>query len=373
MSTAPAQQTEPDAPPRVLVVGVGLIGGSIGSALTRAGWPVHLRDTKSSHARVAETLGAGTVAVPVAESVDLVVVAVPPRALAAAVGEALDSYPNATVTDVGSVKAEVLDTVWGHRELHRYVGSHPMAGTQHSGPTAARADLFADRTWVITPHRRSDPAATRAVTRLALACDARTVIMDVDDHDAAVARVSHLPHLMSVLTAGHLTTMKDQDLALAGPGLRDVTRIAGSDPGLWEQILTANSSAVLAELQQVREDLGQLIGAIEEGATVQRDGHRDTLALRTRLARGVAGTRRIPGKHGAPAVTYQQVVIEIPDTPGALATLFTDVGEAGVNVEDVAIEHDQNRQVGYLALSVEPEAAAGLVALMTEKGWNVQP
>lgn len=359
--------------PRVVVIGVGLIGASIGSALTAQGWPVHLRDAKSSHARVAETLGAGSLTTPAATDVDLVVVAVPPRALSSVVREALDTYPRAAVTDVGSVKAEVLATVWGHGELHRYVGSHPMAGTQHSGPTGARSDLFNDRTWVITPHRRSDPDAVRAVTALALACGARTVTMDVDDHDAAVARVSHLPHLMSVLTAGHLTTVGDHDLALAGPGLRDVTRIAGSDPGLWEQILTANATAVLAELQQVQDDLGALIGAIEQGAATAADGRADSAALRNRLARGVAGTRRIPGKHGAPSVAYRQVVIEIPDTPGALARLFADVDQAGVNVEDVAIDHDQNRQVGYLALSVEPDAAEGLADLMAGRGWDVQP
>ena len=373
--TAGAAARQPDAvaSPRVVVIGTGLIGASIGAALTREGWPVHLRDANSSHARVAETLGAGSVTQPPTDAVDLVVVAVSPRALAGVVREALDSYPKAAVTDVGSVKAEVLDTVWGHRELHRYVGSHPMAGTQHSGPTAARPDLFADRTWVITPHRRSDPNATGLVARLALACGARTVTMDVDDHDAAVARVSHLPHLMSVLTAGHLTTVGEQDLALAGPGLRDVTRIAASDPGLWEQILTANSAAVLAELRQVSEELRQLIEAIEQGAGQRADGRREAALLRAQLARGVAGTRRIPGKHGSPAVTYRQVVIEIPDTPGALATLFADVGEAGVNVEDVSIDHDQNRQVGYLALSVEPDAADGLAELMTSRGWNVQP
>ncbi|MDN5804471.1 MAG: prephenate dehydrogenase, partial [Microlunatus sp.] len=95
--------------------------------------------------------------------------------------------------------------------------------------------------------------------------------------------------------------------------------------------------------------------------------------LRARLARGVAGTRRIPGKHGAPAVAYRQVVVEIPDAPGALGRLFADVGAAGVNVEDVAIDHDQNRQVGYLALSVEPAAAAGLIDLIEARGWDVQP
>ena len=104
-----------------------------------------------------------------------------------------------------------------------------MAGSQHSGPMTAHADLFADRTWVITPHRRSDPEAVERVAALVDACRARAVVMDVDDHDAAVARVSHLPHLMSVLMAGHLNSVPETDLMLAGQGLRDVTRIAASE------------------------------------------------------------------------------------------------------------------------------------------------
>jgi len=187
--------------------------------------------------------------------------------------------------------------------------------------------------------------------------------MDVDDHDAAVARVSHLPHLMSVLMAGHLTEVPREDLLLAGQGLRDVTRIAGGDPGLWRQILEANATAVLAELRSVADELDTLIKAVESGPA--------SVELTERLSRGVAGTRRIPGKHGSAPVSYRQVVVEIPDTPGALGRLFAEVGAAGVNVEDISIEHDQAREIGYLALSVAPSQAQGLVAAMLAGGWSV--
>ncbi len=351
-----------------VVVGAGLIGTSIGLALTSAGWTVHLRDRLLSHARVAETLGAGTSEPAVSREVELVVVAVPPRVLGDAIGHALSSYPQATVTDVGSVKAGVLDALWDAQPgLERYVGSHPMAGSQHSGPLAARADLFADRTWVITPHRRSAQASVQTVRDLVAACGAREIVMDVEEHDAAVATVSHLPQLMSTLTAGLLTGVPASHLALAGPGLRDVTRIAASDPQLWEQILSANQAAVLERLRAVQTELDAVIGALagDSGSAGE--------ALRASLERGVEGTRKIPGKHGRAPATYGQVVVEIPDTPGALGKLFADVGAAGVNVEDIAIEHDQVRQVGYLALSVTPDQVEALDRTMRDGGWDVQP
>jgi prephenate dehydrogenase len=361
-------RTEAD-PPVTVVVGAGLVGASIGHALTGAGWRVHLVDAVPSHAMVAAGLGAGTAEPAEPSEVGLVVVAVPPRTIADVVGESLRTYPYATVTDVGSVKAGVLDALWERPvDLTRYVGSHPMAGSHHSGPVTADGDLFVDRTWVVTPHRKSAEASTARVVELVRACRARLVTLDVDDHDAAVARVSHLPHLVSVLMAGHLTDVPEEDLVLAGQGLRDVTRIAGGDPGLWQQIVRANATAVLRELRQVAVSLDRLITAV---ATAPTDEAPSDVPLSRELERGVDGTRRIPGKHGSAAVPYEQVVVAIPDEPGALARLFGDVEAAGVNVEDIAIEHDASRQVGYLTLSVQPERAEGLALAMRDGGWTV--
>ena len=351
-------------PPVTVVVGAGLVGASVGHALSAAGWRVHLVDAVPSHAVVAAGLGAGSAEPAEPTEVGLVVVAVPPRVIADVVGECLGTYPAATVTDVGSVKAGVLDALWERPvDLTRYVGSHPMAGSHHSGPVTADGELFVDRTWVVTPHRKSAQESVDLVVEVVRACRARLVMLDVDDHDAAVARVSHLPHLVSVLMAGHLTDVPDEDLVLAGQGLRDVTRIAGSDPGLWQQILGANASAVLRELRQVAVSLDRLISAVETGPSDP--------ALARELERGVDGTRRIPGKHGTAPVPYEQVVVSIPDEPGALARLFSDVEAAGVNVEDIAIEHDASRQVGYLTLSVQPERAEGLAVVMRDGGWTV--
>lgn len=347
----------------VVVIGAGLVGASIGCALVQAGEEVHLRDLVPAHAQVAASRGAGTLEPIDPEAVALVVVAVPPKVLADVVEAALAEFVNAVVTDVGSVKSGVLDEL-GRRDvdLFRYVGSHPMAGSQLVGPLSARPDLFIDRTWAITPHHRATPGAVQTVQMLIATCGAREVRMEAGEHDIAVAEVSHLPHVVSSLVAAGLAELPSEHVALAGQGVRDVTRIAASDPGLWSQILGANRSAL-------GEQLGRLAARLRTFSDALADGD-DVAPL---LADGVTGTRTIPGKHGAAPVSYARFVAEIPDTPGALARLFADADAGGVNIEDISIEHDPVRRVGYLKLAVDPGQAEAFTSTMLKSGWEMTP
>jgi prephenate dehydrogenase len=346
----------------VEVVGAGLIGTSIALVCRRLGLEVVLRDTSAKHLRTATGLGAGRAAT-AADQPQLVVVAVPPSAIADSVVDAL-GRTDAVVTDVGSVKAAPLAAVADRvraRDLARYVGSHPMAGSERSGPLAASAALFDGRPWAVTPHAGADPRAMGLVESLVLECGAAPLLMDPAEHDRAVARISHLPHLAAVLVAGRLAAAPPEHLALSGQGVRDVTRVAASDPDLWQQILESNASAVLDLLGEVREDLDALMTAVAD------DAGPDLVAI---LARGNAGTAAIPGKHGGPARPTRSVFVSVPDHPGELARLFGDAGEIGVNIEDVHIDHDPARPVGLTELVVERGRAEHLLAALESRGWT---
>ena len=207
----------------VLVVGAGLIGASVAMALSRAGVETYIRDVVPAVAHVAASRGAGSDLEPM-EAPNLVVVATPPDVLGLEVARALCDFPDAVVTDVGSVKAKPLAYL---KDLDvdrtRYVGGHPMAGSERSGPLASDADLFDGRTWAVIDRPDCAPAALRLVEQLVQACGAVAVHMSTLEHDRAVARVSHLPHLVAALTAGRLVEAPHEHLALewAGPAGRD--------------------------------------------------------------------------------------------------------------------------------------------------------
>jgi prephenate dehydrogenase len=346
----------------VMVVGAGLIGASVGLALRRRRVPVHLHDRHPEVARTASRLGAGDDSPPGADP-QLVVVAVPPDHVGTAAAEALRRWPGAVVTDVGSVKCRPLEAVTAAAPDHvdRYVGGHPMAGSERSGPLAASVDLFDGRVWAVTPHDTAAPDAAATVAALATACGAEPVFMTPSAHDEAVARVSHVPHVLAVLAAARLDGAPGEHLQLSGQGLRDVTRIAAGDPALWQQILSANAPALVRLLSDVRTDLDRFIG--ELSSTTPR--------VHRLLERGVSGTHAIPGKHGGPLRSVATVFVLVPDRPGELGRLLADSGAADVNIEDIRIDHVLGRPSGLVELSV-PEGDGGRLAdALAARGWAV--
>jgi prephenate dehydrogenase len=354
----------------VRVIGTGLLGTSVGLALAGHGARVVLSDPSPTALALAVNLGAGEPD-PGDVPARLTVVAAPPDVTAQVVAAALADDPGTTVTDVASVKGEVLRALGETgADLARYVGGHPMAGRERSGPLAARGDLFVGRPWVICPGDKTEPARVSDVRMLALAVGATPVVMPAAEHDVAVAVVSHVPQVAASLVAARLQHATDDVVSLAGQGLRDVTRIAASDPLLWTQILGANAGPVLEVLRDLRADLDAVIddlGALAEG----RDVGSSLADVAGLIARGNAGRERVPGKRGGDPTRYAVLTVVIPDKPGQLARLFADIGAAGVNIEEITLEHAPGRAVGLVEVSVVPTAETALVETLAQGGWQV--
>jgi prephenate dehydrogenase len=358
---------------RLVVIGAGLIGTSIALAVRAKGGQVWLADRDPASLRLAVELGAG-VPLPDAgldEPAVLAVIAVPPGAVAATLLDAQKRGLARAYTDVASVKARpLLAAAELGCDLSTFVAGHPLAGRERSGPAAAQADLFLGRPWAMCP-AGSSPEAVAAVTELAGICGANPLTMDALEHDKAVAVVSHGPHVVSAAVAARLADAEDTALGLAGQGVRDVTRIAASDPALWIGILTANAEPVADVLDGVAGDLAlaaaMLRASVESPAIAEvASGKIDEL-----LRRGNTGRGRIPGKHGGRAREYAVVAVVIPDRPGELARLFDAGRAAGVNIEDVSIEHSPGLPLGLAELSVRPEEAERLTAELRTRGWSV--
>lgn len=348
-------------PSPVLVIGAGLLGTSIALRLRRAGVEVHLEDASPVAAALARDLGAGTLD-PVAKP-KIVVVAIPPDVTAGVVASALDRFPDAVVTDVASVKDKIGAALEGHPGFDRWVGSHPMAGKERSGAIAADADLFVGRPWVITPNDHTSQAAVGAVRTLAVDMGASVSMLSAAEHDHAVALVSHMPQLMSSLVASALRDAPAQALDLAGQGLRDVTRIAESDPLLWTSIINGNRTEIANVLRGISARLGALV------ATLDRDSGLDRIS--SVISDGNKGVARIPGKHGGARASYADVIVLIPDQPGMLGRLFAEIGELGINIEDLEMEHSARQPVGRVILKVNPHQGLPLERGLEQKGWQV--
>ncbi len=355
------------------VIGTGLIGTSAALALTARGVAVHLSDHDPDAARTAAARGAGTAGLPDGP-VDLAVVAVPPAHTARTLAEAQKSGLARGYLDVASVKGRPhrdLAALGG--DLSRYIGTHPMAGRERSGPLAATPELFEGRPWVLTPTPRTDTEVLNLALELVALCGAVPVVMDADAHDRAVALVSHTPQLLSSMVAARLQHAEESAVRLCGQGIRDVTRIAASDPAMWIDILSANPGPVADVLAAVADDLGatvRALRALESADGTERDGGGEGIA--DVLRRGNAGRVRVPGKHGTAPAAWETVGVLIGDQPGELARLFADAGAGGVNIEDVRIEHSSGRQAGLVQLMVDPAGAGALAAALRDRGWSIR-
>ena len=346
---------------RVAVIGTGLIGTSVALALREHGAGVWLADEDPEAARLAANLGAGE---PLPETGE------PGRRRGdrGAAGRGgrhagRRAGPRAwprCYTDVASVKQlPVAQARALGCDMTSYVPGHPLAGREKHGPAAARADLFLGRTWALCPAAETSEQAIATVTTLVRTCGAVPVRADAAAHDRWVALISHAPHLVAAAMAARLEAAPAEALDLAGQGLRDVTRIAAGDTGLWTQILAANAEPVAEVLAAVAADLA-------EAARMLTDG--DPKSVATLLEVGQAGVARIPGKHGGEPREFTVVQVVIRDQPGELARLFDAAGAAGVNIEDVRIEHSPGLPVGVAELSVRPAEAGPLLDALEAGG-----
>ena len=350
----------------VRIVGAGLLGTSIGLALRKHDVDVIISDASPAAQNLAISYGAGreeaSSDVPM-----LIIVCVPPESTSQIVLEELRNNPQATVTDVASVKKQILDSlVESGAEISRYIGSHPMAGRERSGAIAGRADLFIGRPWVISPTATTSAGAIAQVENLAVELGASPIRVTADEHDRAVALVSHLPQVVASLTAGQLIGADHEDVALAGQGIRDTIRIAASDPDLWVQILTANSKEVVKLLEHLQGDLTNVIAALHESDTPEGQER-----IREALTAGNRGAEMLPGKHGAKATNYSVVTVIVDDKPGELARLLVEVGDIGVNLEELKLEHSPSNQIGLAELFVLPTAAEMLSSELVLRGWRL--
>ena len=344
---------------KVRIVGSGLIGTSIGLGLVQRGISVQMVDSDSSAQALARDLVGGVEVT----SPELVILALPTSKLPLVIEGEVQLNPHSTFMDVGSVKNEVLLEVQTFSGLStRFLPTHPMAGREIGGAASARADLFQGRSWILTPDQECSAESKSLVLELIQHLGATPIELPADAHDAAVARISHLPQVAASLVAKQLSGTPAEWMELAGQGLRDTTRIAGSDENLWKEIIYSNRAEISELLINLQNDLTKMINSLDDPSKIAE-----------LIAAGRDGKALIPGKHGGKAREYSYLPIVIDDKPGQLAAIFNECAAMEVNVEDLSIEHSPGQLSALITLSLSAQDAEKLSNHLTSIGWNVHP
>jgi prephenate dehydrogenase len=343
---------------RAQVVGLGLVGGSLGMALRDRGWTVTGWDRDPSRSARALELGAVDGVGTDANSL-VTFVATPVKAVAEEVRQALESS-SGLVTDVGSVKAAVVDAVG---DEPRFVGGHPMAGSEREGVEGSDPNLFRGAVWVLTPTERTDGQAFAEIRGIVSSLGAEVVSMPPDAHDRMVAVVSHVPHL----TAATLMTLANERatdhralLRLAAGGFRDMTRIASGHPAIWPDICEENRTAIL-------EALDGLISHLGDVRAVVAGGERDQLTKMLEAAR--EARLNLPVRAPRPAQLVE-LRVPVPDRPGAIAEVANTASELLVNIYDLEIAHNAEGTTGVMHLLVEAARSDELRVALDQRGFG---
>ena len=348
------------------VVGTGLIGASVALAARRAGVDdVRGYDPDGEALRVAAERGAVDPARSLEEAVagaDLIVVAAPVTQLAQTVAEVLKTSTG-TVTDVGSTKSAVVRAA---RADGRFIGGHPVCGSEARGPESARAELFDGATWFLTPTAETEPDRYRSLHAFVTSVGAVPVAVDADAHDRLVALTSHLPHALANLLvnqAGAGRIEGHEPLAAAGGSLRDMTRVAGANPRIWVDIFLENAEVLREALVEHRRRSEQLENALAE---------RDAGFLARWIAEASGNRRRmLAGAYEDPGA-LQRLRVRVPDRPGVLAGITQALGAERINIEDFELQHHSPERGGVLTLLVTgEEPARRAVELLEAQGYGV--
>ena len=355
---------------RLAVIGTGLIGASIALAAKRAGAveeiagfdpdPIAL-EAALERGALDERAGSLEAAVAGAE---LVVVAAPVAQVAAQVRAALEaSGDETTVTDVGSTKSGACEAAGGSP---RFVGGHPVSGSEARGAEHASAELFDGATWFLTPLTETDPARYRLVHGFVSALGATPVAVDPQAHDRLVALTSHLPHALANLLvnqAGATRVEGHEPLAAAGGSLRDMTRVAGANPRIWVDIFVENAASLRESLAEHRRRVEQLEAALDAG---------DAGFLARWIGEAAGNRRRMLADAFPDPGELQQLRVHVPDRPGVLAGITQALGAERINIEDFELHHVSPDRGGTLTLLVTGEDEAGrAAALLESQGYAV--
>ncbi len=346
-----------NGPQRASIIGTGLVGGSIGLALRAAGWHVSGCDADPvAEARALELGAIDEVGIDPASTITFV--AAPVRSIAAEVRRAL-AATDGVVTDVGSVKASVVAEI----DDARFVGGHPMAGSEQLGVDGSRPDLFAGAVWVLTPVAGTDSGHYAQVAAVVRLLGAEVVALEPDRHDALVAIVSHVPHLTAASLMGIASERAEEHAALlrlAAGGFRDMTRIAAGTPTIWPDICAENRDAIVEAIDQVTGELGRLRTLVAEG---------DRAQLLAALERAHTARRNLPARVVHPD-EMAELRVPVPDRDGVIAEVATLASDLAINIADIEVAHSSEGDRGVLILLVARTGAEELRAALHGRGYR---